>query len=119
MLDIIELCRHKLDEHKAKRGKRIWEHRTASASYISGTLRYEVLKRAKFHCEFCGVAADVRALEVDYIVPRSRGGIDDPDNLHALCYRCNLDVSEIEDNYGSVTMNPGSSRGSQGRRAGT
>jgi ATP adenylyltransferase len=33
--------------------------------------------------------ADVRALEVDHIVPRNRGGTDDLDNLQALCYRCN------------------------------
>jgi diadenosine tetraphosphate (Ap4A) HIT family hydrolase len=31
----------------------------------------------------------MRALEVDHIVPRARGGKDDPDNLQALCYSCN------------------------------
>ncbi len=66
---LIELCQLKLSEHKAKRGKRIWQHRKASAGYISGTLRYEVLKRARFRCELCGVSADVRALEADHIVP--------------------------------------------------
>ncbi len=86
---LIELCEHKLNEYKARRGKRIWQHRKASAGYISGTLRYEVLKHARFRCELCGVSADVRALEVDHIVPRSRGETDDPDNLQALCYRCN------------------------------
>ena len=35
------------------------------------------------------MSADVRALEVDHIVPRNRGGTDDPDNLQALCYSCN------------------------------
>jgi ATP adenylyltransferase len=48
-----------------------------------------VLKRARFRCERCSVSADERALEVDYIVPRSGGAADDPDNLQALCYRCN------------------------------
>ena len=86
---LIELCEAKLDEYKAKRGKRIWQHRRVAAGYISGTLRYEVLKRARFRCELCGVSAEVRALEVDHIVPRGRGGTDDPDNLQALCYRCN------------------------------
>lgn len=86
---LIELCQLKLDEYKAKRGKRIWQHRKASAGYISGTLRYEILKRARFRCELCGASADVRALEVDHIIPRSRGGTDDLDNLQALCYQCN------------------------------
>ena len=86
---LMKLCRHKLDEYKVKRGKRIWQHRKLSAGYISGTLRYGVLKRARFRCELCGVSADVRALEVDRIVPRSRGGTEDLDNLQTLCYRCN------------------------------
>jgi ATP adenylyltransferase len=94
---LIELCEAKLDEYKTKRGKRIWQHRKASAGYISGTLRYEVLKRARFRCELCGVSADVRALEVDHIVPRSRGGTDDPDNLQALCYRCNAMKRDRDD----------------------
>jgi ATP adenylyltransferase len=66
-----ELCETKLDEYKERRGKRIWQHRRMSAGYVSGTLRYEVLKRARFRCELCGVSADVRALEVDHIVPRN------------------------------------------------
>jgi len=86
---LIGLCESKLDEYKERRGKRIWQHRRVSGGYISGTLRYEVLKRARFRCELCGVSADVRALEVDHIVPRNRGGTDNPDNLQALCYSCN------------------------------
>jgi diadenosine tetraphosphate (Ap4A) HIT family hydrolase len=68
-----------------------------STGYVSGTLRYEVLKRAKFRCELCGVSADVRALEVDHIVPRSRGGTDEADNLQALCYRCNAMKRDRDD----------------------
>lgn len=45
----------------------------------------------------CGVSADVRALEVDHIVPHSRGGTDDPDNLQALCYRCNAMKRDRDD----------------------
>jgi ATP adenylyltransferase len=86
---LTELCESKLDDYKARRGRQIWQHRRLSAGYVSGTLRYEVLKRARFRCELCGVSADVRALEVDHIVPRVRGGKDDPDNLQALCYSCN------------------------------
>jgi hypothetical protein len=86
---LIGLCQLKLDEYKIKRGKRIWQHRKTSSGYISGTLRYDVLKRARFRCELCGVSADVRALEVDHTIPRSKGGTDDLDNLQTLCYRCN------------------------------
>jgi ATP adenylyltransferase len=94
---LIKLCEAKLDEYKTKRGKRIWQHRKASTGYVSGTPRYEVLKLARFRCELCGVSADVRALEVDHIVPRNRGGTDDLDNLRALCYRCNAMKRDRDD----------------------
>ncbi|MFC1978649.1 HIT domain-containing protein [Chloroflexota bacterium] len=87
--ELLVLCEQKLDKFIDKRGSKIWTHRRKSAGYISGTVRYEILKRAKFHCELCGVSADVRALEVDHIRPRNQGGVDDLYNLQALCYRCN------------------------------
>src|ERR671912_1000042 len=86
---LLELCESKLEEYKERRGRRIWQHRKISSGYVSGTLRYEVLKRARFRCELCGVSADIRALEVDHILPRNRGGGDDISNLQALCYSCN------------------------------
>lgn len=86
---LTELCEFKLDEYKAKRGRRIWQHRRASGGYVSGTLKYEVLKRARFRCELCGVSAEVRALEVDHIVPSVRCGKDEPDNMQPLFYSCN------------------------------
>ncbi len=95
--DLVELCQAKLDEYLAKRGDVVWNHRSKSSGYISGTLRYEVLKRSQFHCELCGCKADERALEVDHIVPRNKGGSDDLDNLQALCYRCNAMKRDRDD----------------------
>lgn len=109
--DEIRELKEVLEEKKAdfleKRGDQIWSHRKKSSGYVSGTLRYEILKRAKFHCELCGIAADERALEVDHILPRSRGGSDDESNLQALCYSCNAmklnrddaDFRPIRDSY--------------------
>ena len=94
---LVVLCRQKVDEYVEKRGDRIWSHRTKSEGYISGTLRYEVLKRAKFRCELCGTSADDKALEVDHIVPRNRGGLDDLTNLQALCYSCNAMKRDRDD----------------------
>jgi ATP adenylyltransferase len=82
-------CDAKLSEYLARRGDAIWEHRRRSAGYVSGTLRYEVLKNAKFRCELCGIPADERALEVDHITPRNKGGTDEIANLQALCFSCN------------------------------
>jgi ATP adenylyltransferase len=94
---LVKLCEDKLDEYKAKRGSDIWKHRRVSGGYIPGTLRYEVLKDARFRCELCGISADARALEVDHIVPRNKGGTDSIDNLQALCYRCNAMKRDRDD----------------------
>ena len=95
--EIIDLCKQKLDAYIKKRGDKIWSHRKVSAGYISGTLRYEVLKRAGFHCELCGISADIRALEVDHIIPRILGGPDELSNLQALCYSCNAMKRDRDD----------------------
>jgi len=94
---LIALCQQKLDEYIEKRGKKIWSHRTQSSGYISGTLRYEVLKNAKFRCELCGISAEEKALEVDHIMPKNSGGSDDISNLQALCYSCNAMKRDRDD----------------------
>lgn len=86
---LTKMCHDKLAEYIDRRGRKIWEHRRKSTGYITGTLRYDILKRAKFHCDLCGVPADEKALEVDHILPRNHGGTDDLANLQALCYSCN------------------------------
>ena len=97
MDDLLDACQEQLDEYVGRRGKRIWQHRTKSSGYISGTVRYEVLKRAKFCCELCGISARDKALEVDHIVPRNHGGSDDISNLQALCYSCNAMKQDRDD----------------------
>lgn len=40
-------------------------------------------------CNGCEVLFPFRNLTIDHIIPRSRGGTDDPDNLQLLCAACN------------------------------
>lgn len=87
--ELQRLLQEKLDQYVAKRGERIWQHRKLALGDISGTVKYEVLKRAGTRCELCGVSNSERALEVDHILPRNHGGSDDMANLQALCYSCN------------------------------
>lgn len=87
--ELIDLCDAKIHSYIEKRGDAPWSHRKKSSGYVPGSVRYDVLARAKGRCEACGVTVQEMAIEVDHIVPRNKGGTDDPSNLQALCYRCN------------------------------
>jgi diadenosine tetraphosphate (Ap4A) HIT family hydrolase/5-methylcytosine-specific restriction endonuclease McrA len=96
--ELIELCKEQLDKYINKRGiDNILQHRKKSSGYISGSIRYEVLKRAKTKCEWCGISNEERAIEVDHIIPRSKGGKDELYNFQALCYVCNTQKSNKDD----------------------
>ena len=104
---LIDLCQQRLIKFLEVRGRTIFDHRRKSTGYISGTVKYEVLKKAKFHCDLCGISGDIKALEVDHIIPRNMGGLDDISNFQALCYSCNAmkqdkddtDFHEIRESY--------------------
>jgi diadenosine tetraphosphate (Ap4A) HIT family hydrolase len=95
--EILRLCEDAVSAYTGRRGRKLYDHRRIALGDISGTLRYEVLRRAGFRCELCGIAADERVLEVDHIHPRRHGGKDDPANLQALCYKCNANKGARDD----------------------
>ena len=86
---LVEICNNKIDAYIQKRGDAIWKHRRRSREAVSGTIRYEVLKRAQFRCELCGISANEKSLEVDHIIPINSGGPNSIHNYQALCYSCN------------------------------
>ena len=91
------ICESKVDAYIKKRGGAIWQHRKNNREPVSGTIRYEVLKRASFRCELCGISADEKALEVDHITPKNFGGEDSINNYQALCYSCNATKRDRDD----------------------
>lgn len=58
---------------------------------ISGTLRQNVFDRDDSTCQICGANRyrDNVKIEVDHIIPVSKGGTNDIYNLQTLCQRCN------------------------------
>lgn len=95
--ELIELCDQKIQEYIEKRGMQIWEHRRRNRKAVPGSIRYQVLKRARGRCELCGISMEERALEVDHIVPKNHGGSDTVDNYQALCYTCNANKRDTDD----------------------
>lgn len=61
---------------------------------LSPRLRFEVLKRDGFRCAYCGTVAEVAQLEVDHVIPESRGGLSELPNLVTACRDCNRGKSD-------------------------
>ncbi|MCX5744443.1 MAG: HNH endonuclease, partial [Proteobacteria bacterium] len=51
--------------------------------------RWTILQRDDFACAFCGARPGNERLQVDHIIPVSRGGSDENENLVTSCDRCN------------------------------
>lgn len=59
----------------------------------SPVVRFNILERDCFRCRYCGAGPEAR-LQIDHIMPRARGGTDDPDNLATACWACNNGKSD-------------------------
>lgn len=52
-------------------------------------LRFEIFKRDRFTCQYCGNSPPSVILQVDHIIPVAASGPDDADNLITSCQECN------------------------------
>lgn len=52
--------------------------------------RKNVMLRDAHQCQYCGCRPAVRELNIDHVLPRSRGGADSWENLVTACRVCNL-----------------------------
>ncbi|OHB54278.1 MAG: hypothetical protein A2173_02460 [Planctomycetes bacterium RBG_13_44_8b] len=62
---------------------------------ISKRIRFEVFKRDKFTCQYCGKKAPDVILEIDHMHPKSKGGSDEMLNLITSCRECNRGKKDI------------------------
>lgn len=74
----------------------------AERKAISKKIRMEVFKRDSFKCQYCGQAAPDVILEIDHIVPVSKGGDNSILNLVTACRDCNRGKSDIQLDDNSV-----------------
>ena len=61
---------------------------------ISKKLRFEVFNRDNFTCQYCGRKTPEVILELDHVIPLSKGGANDFDNLTTSCFECNRGKGE-------------------------
>jgi hypothetical protein len=82
------LCEMKIGNFLERRGLSTWDYRLLELDPVPESVRYQVLARDR-RCRLCGEDGSRRRLEIDHILPRSRGGSNDLANLQVLCELCN------------------------------
>lgn len=70
---------------------------------VSGKLRLELLNESARYvetedkyipsCKFCGITACESSMHIDHIIPVSKGGKTEKENLQVLCSQCNIQKS--------------------------
>lgn len=59
---------------------------------MTSKLRDRIKERDRYTCKFCNLSTEVERnllLEIDHVIPLSRGGFTTESNLQTLCWRCN------------------------------
>lgn len=69
---------------------------------VSRRLRFEILRRDRHTCRYCGATAPDVKLTVDHVVPQALGGSDEPSNLVTACDGCNGGKSSVPPDAGVV-----------------
>ena len=71
------------------------QDKSKRSRHISTSLRVSILHRDGYKCVFCGRSAKQVELEVDHILPFSKGGSNEPSNLQTLCFDCNRELDRV------------------------
>jgi 5-methylcytosine-specific restriction endonuclease McrA len=89
-------------EFQTRNSRKIYCSRRCHAEYMKknkntpdclfswGKIRWSILVRDKFKCQYCGrKVIDNIVLHVDHLIPVSKGGTNNPNNLITSCSECN------------------------------
>jgi len=69
------------------------ENKTGNRKTINNSLRYKIMNRDNFKCVLCGESPATNQnikLEIDHIIPISKGGDNSIKNLRTVCKKCNI-----------------------------
>jgi len=80
--------KNKINEQKYQEWRK-QEKKSYRENPVPPKVRFEILKRDNFTCQYCGKKAPEVILEVDHIEPYSKTKNNHPDNLITACKDCN------------------------------
>lgn len=92
--------------------RKIWRHQyqvayKAERRGFTLKLRWDILCRDNFTCQYCGKKAPDIELHVDHIISKFHGGSNKPSNLCVACIKCNLGKERTNAPVAFVTKKSG------------
>lgn len=63
---------------------------SSNPRYIRAEDRHNIFVRDNYRCVECGADNKSTTLHIDHIIPVSKGGLANIDNLQTLCFACNM-----------------------------
>jgi 5-methylcytosine-specific restriction endonuclease McrA len=79
-----------------------------NSSYIPAELRQRISEQAHHRCGYCLTAESIvgTPMDIDHIIPQSKGGLTAEDNLWLACSLCNAHKSDRTDGLDPATSAP-------------
>jgi 5-methylcytosine-specific restriction endonuclease McrA len=62
--------------------------------YIPFQVKMRVVRRDNYTCQHCKKKLDDTEVEFDHIIPISKGGSSEENNIRLTCFQCNRDKSD-------------------------
>lgn len=59
--------------------------------HIPINIRRMVIERDGKRCVFCGVDLEINEIQLDHVIPESKGGATSYNNLQVTCKKCNTE----------------------------
>ena len=56
---------------------------------VNPHIKRAIYERQNRLCAYCGDYRAFRTMTVDHIIPISKGGADEPENMQCVCKKCN------------------------------
>uniref|UniRef100_A0AAT9JGI4 ORF66 n=1 Tax=Nitrosopumilaceae spindle-shaped virus TaxID=3065433 RepID=A0AAT9JGI4_9VIRU len=78
-------------DKETETSEKVSKYKLNYSSYrtIPGKLRHILFVKYNYKCNECGASKEETTLEIDHIIPWSKGGQTHIDNLQVLCKKCN------------------------------
>lgn len=77
------------------RDREIWDALCrVERAKVSNKMRFDIYDRDGHRCRNCGISQRYADLEIDHIIPISKGGKSTYDNLQTLCHKCNVEKGD-------------------------